>query len=84
MTPRSPPGAPCGQDTRFGVVYGEPVLVGELREQGGAAVELLEFAGELQQPRAPVEGVRNHLRLPERPRMRDALSVAGQPPVRIA
>ena len=59
-------GAPCGQDARFGVVYGEPVLVGEPREQGGAAVELFEFARELQQQQAIVVGVRDHLRLPER------------------
>ena len=59
-------GAPCGQDARFGVVYGEPVLVGEPREQDGAAVELFEFASELQQYRAPVVGVRDHLGLPER------------------
>jgi hypothetical protein len=77
-------GAPCGQDARFGVVYGEPVLVGEAREQDGAAVEFFEFASELQQHRAPGEGVRDNLGLPERPRMRDALSVTGQRPVRIA
>ena len=77
-------GAPCGQDARFGVVYGEPVLVGEPREQRGAAVELFEFAGELQQHRAPVEGVRDDLRLPERQRVRDALRVTGQRPLRIA
>ena len=77
-------GAPCGQDARFGVVYGEPVLVGEPREQGGAAVELFEFASELQQHRAPVVGVRDHLRLPERQRVRDALRVTGQRPLRIA
>src|ERR1700722_4652737 len=47
-------GTPCGQDARFRVVYGEPMLVGEPREQGGAAVELFEFASELQQYRTPV------------------------------
>ena len=46
-------GAPCGQDARFGVVYGESMLVGEPRQQGGAAVELLEFAGKLQAASSP-------------------------------
>ena len=77
-------GAPCGQDARFGVVYGEPVLVGESREQGDAAVELFEFAGELQEQRAPVVGVCDDLRLPERQRVRDALRVTGERPLRIA
>ncbi len=77
-------GAPCGQNARLRIVYGEPVLVGEPRKQDGAAVELFEFAGELQQHRAPVESVRDHLRLPERPRVRDALRVTGQRPFRIA
>jgi hypothetical protein len=55
------------------------VLVGESREQGGAAVELFEFAGELQQYRAPGEGVRDHLRLPERPRVRDPSALRARP-----
>ena len=76
--------APCGQDARFGIVYGEPVLIGEPREQNGAAVELFEFAGELQQHRAPGEGVRDDLRLPERPRMRDPFRITGQRPLRVA
>ena len=77
-------GAPCGQDPRFGVVYGEPMLVDEARKQDDAAVELFEFAGKLRQHRAPVERVRDHLGLPERTRVRDALRVTGQRPVRIA
>jgi hypothetical protein len=58
-------------------------LVCEPRELGGAVVELFEFAGELQQQRAPVVGVRNHLRLPKGQRVRDTLRVAGQRPVRV-
>ena len=65
------------------IVYGEPVLIGESREQRGTAVELFKFASELQQHRAPREGVRDHLRLPERPRVRDPLRVMGQRPPRI-
>jgi hypothetical protein len=75
--------APCGQDARFGVVC-EPVLVGEPREQDGAAVELFEFAGELQKHRAPVVSVGDHMWLPERQRVRDALRVTGERPFRIA
>ena len=77
-------GAPCGQDARLGVVYGEPALLGEPRGQGGAAVELFEFAGELQQNRAPTEGMRDHLRLPESQGVRHALRVTGQRALRIA
>ena len=76
-------GAPRGQDARFGVVYGEAVLVGEPREPDGAAVELFKFASELQQQRAPREGVRDHLRLPERQRVRDTLRVGSQRPLRM-
>ena len=67
-----------------GEVYGEPVLVGETREQGDAAVKLLEFASQLQKHRAPVVSVGDHVRLPERQRVRDALRVTGQRSFRIA
>ena len=76
--------APCGQDARFGVVHSEAVLVGEPREQGGPAVELFEVASELQQHRPPVVGVRDHLGLPERQRMRNTLRVTGERPLGIA
>ena len=77
-------GAPCGQDARFRGIYGESVLVGEPRQKRGAAVELLEFAGELQQHRSPVESVGDDVRLPERQRVRDAFRVTGQRSFRIA
>ena len=78
-------GAPCGQDARFGGVYGEPVLVDEPRDQDGAAVELPEFASELQQQhRGVAVGMCDHLGLPERQRMRDALRVTRQRTLRIA
>ena len=59
------------------------MLVAEPREQGGAAVELFEFAGELQKDRTPVVSVGDHVRLPERQRVRDALRVSGQRALRI-
>ena len=77
-------GAPCGQYARVRVVDGEPMLIGEPRGEDGASVELFEFASELQNHRALVLCVCDHLGLPECQRVRDALRVSSQRPLRIA